>query len=88
MRGMEDLLLIRVTLSSTISLDRERITEDPQWAVIADNIDLSDQKQLEQALFAYLARYINRGNEKLFDSVFMPSTNGPSDLTIEKMEIV
>lgn len=88
MRGPEDLILIKVSLSSTISLDRERIIEDPQWAAIADRIDLNNTEQREQALFEYLARYINRGNEKLFDSVFMPSTNGPSDLNIEKMEVV
>jgi len=88
MRGPEDLILIDVYLKSTVSLDRERIVEDPAWAAIADNVDLNDPEQREQALFRYLAQYISRGNEKLFDSVFMPSTNGPADLTIIRMEDV
>lgn len=88
MRGPEDLILIKTTLSSIISLDRERIVEDPAWAAIADNVDLNDPEQKEQALFAYVRQYIHRGNEKLFDSVFMPSTNGPSDLRVESMEVI
>jgi hypothetical protein len=86
MRGPEDLITIRVTLSATISLDRERIVEDPAWASIADNVDLEDPEQKDQALFQYLASYIRR--EQLFDSVFMPSTNGPSDLVLENLEEV
>lgn len=86
MRSQEDLIQVKVTLNATISLDRERIIEDPAWAAIADNVDLNDPEQREQALFLYLAGYINR--EQLFDSVFMPSTNGPADIRVEKMEDV
>lgn len=88
MRTPEDLILVKVTLSALVSLDLERITEDPRWAQIADNVNLNDPEQREQALFQYLGSYISREREQLFDSVFMPATNGPADLTVEKMEDV
>jgi hypothetical protein len=86
MRGPEDLILIKATLSSIISLDRERITEDPAWAAIADNVDLNDPEQVEQALYLYLTSYIHR--QQLFgEQIFMPSTNGPVDIEVIKMEV-
>lgn len=82
MRGPEDLIVIDVKLSARVSLDRERIIEDPAWAVIADKVDLNNPEQLEQALWLYLASYIHR--QQLFGpQVFMPATNGPADLVIE-----
>lgn len=88
MRSPEDLIRVRAKLSTVISLDRERIVEDPAWAAIADNIDLNDSEQVEQALFLYLTSYIQR--EQIFggNSVFMPSTNGPADIAVEHMEDV
>ncbi len=88
MRTPEDLILIDVTLKARVSLDLERIVEDPRWASIAHKVDLNDPEQREQALFQYLGSYINREHEQLFDTVFMPATNGPSDLIVEKMEDV
>jgi hypothetical protein len=85
MRTQEDLILVRVNMTALVSLDLERITEDPAWAAIADNVNLSDSDQREQALFNYLASYIQR--HQLFGgSVFMPATNGPSDINIINME--
>lgn len=88
MRGPEDLIQVYVTLMSHISLDRERITEDPVWASISDGKDLSDPEQLNQAMRQYLESYIQR--QQLFggETVFMPSTNGPADLMLADMEIV
>lgn len=86
MRSPEDLIQVQVKLSATISLDRERITEDPAWASIADNVDLNDPEQVEQALYLYLGQYITREKKQLFDSIFMPSTNGPADIIIDDMK--
>lgn len=86
MRSPEDLIKIRVAMLSTISLDRERIIEDPVWASIADNLDLNNPGQVEQALYLYLESYIHR--QQLFggNNVFMPSTNGPADIEVINME--
>ena len=87
MRTQEDLIEVRVEMVSTISLDRERIIEDPAWAAIADNINLEDKEQVEQALFLYLKSYIIR--QQLFGAcIFMPATNGPSDIEVKSMEEV
>lgn len=87
MRSPEDLIKVKVVMSSTLSLDLERIVEDPAWAAIADNLDLNDTEQREQALFTYLRYYIHR--QQLFgEQIFMPSTNGPADMQVEQMEDV
>lgn len=86
MRSPEDLVRIRVKLSAVIDLDRERVVEDPAWAAVADPLDLSDPEQLEQALQLYLAAYLRR--EMLFDTLFMPSTNGPAEVSIDEMEVI
>lgn len=88
MRGPEDRIDVIVQMSSTISLDRERIIGDPAWAAVADNIDLNDPKQVRQALFLYLSSYIIR--QQLFggNSIFMPATNGPSNISVISMEEV
>jgi hypothetical protein len=86
MRTPEDLIKVRVMMFSDVDLDRERIIEDPAWAEIADKIDLNDPEQVEQALYLYLGGYIHR--QQLFggSSVFMPSTNGPANITVINME--
>ena len=88
MRGAEDLIQVDVVLVSRISLDRERIVEDPVWAGIVSNLDLNDPNQLNQALELYVRSYIQR--QQLFGGVevFMPSTNGPADIALDKMEVV
>lgn len=85
MRNSDDLIKLRAELTATISLDRERVIEDPVWASIADTINLEDPEQLEQALFAYLRSYINR--QQLFgECIFMPSNNGPGDIQVRSIE--
>jgi hypothetical protein len=84
MRTLDDLVQIRFQLHSTISLDWERIELDPDWIMISSEFDLSDQEQLEQALFRYIASYISR--QQIL--THMPSTNGPGDLYVLNMEIV
>lgn len=87
MRDMNDLALIRVTVTGTVSLDLERVESDnPRWETISHKYDLGDPEQKKQALFEYLASYLS--GERLFDSSFMPSTNGPADLFITDMEEV
>lgn len=87
MRTPEDLIKVRVALVADVSLDRERITEDPAWASIADKIDLNNPGQVEQALYLYLESYIHR--QQLFgEQIFMPSTNGPADIRVTHMEDV
>ena len=79
---------MQVKMTAVISLDRERIIEDPAWAAIVDNLDLNNPEHVEQALYLYLESYIRR--EQLFggNRVFMPSTNGPADIKMERMEDV
>jgi len=84
MRCPEDLIQVRVLLGSTISLDRERIVNDPAWAAIADKLDLTNSEELERALHLYLSSYLRR--EELFDSVFMPSTNGPASVEVLQIQ--
>lgn len=87
MRTPEDRIKVRVTMEAVIDLDRERIVEDPLWAN-AEAYDLADPGQVERALFLYLASYVRRS--KLFGGpeVFMPSTNGPAEIEVIKMEDV
>jgi hypothetical protein len=87
MRDMNDLIAIKIKLQGTVSLDLERVEEDnPRWENIAHKYNLGDPEQRKQALFEYLASYLS--GERLFDSSFMPSTNGPADLFILDMEDV
>lgn len=86
MRSPDDLIRLRVTTYALVDLDRERVEEDPAWDEVSKNFDLEDPEQSKQALFRYLGFYINR--EQLFDSKFMPATNGPADIFITNMEII
>lgn len=86
MRSDKDLLRIRVTAYSLVDLDLERVESDPRWEQIALRYDLNDPESKTQALFEYLGSYVSQ--ELLFDSNFMPSTNGPAGLFITDMEDV
>lgn len=86
MRSPDDLIRLRVSTYTLVDLDRERIESDPAWDEVSKNFDLEDPDQNKQALFRYLGFYINR--EQLFDSKFMPATNGPSDIFITNMELI
>lgn len=86
MRSPEDLVQIKVSLYSIISLDMERIEMDPAWIEVCQRVDLEDPEQVKQALFQYLGLYISR--EELFDNRFMPATNGPANVIITDMELI
>ena len=87
MRDMNDLIEVKVQLQGVVSLDLERVEEDnPRWETISHKYDLGDPEQRKQALFEYLASYL--AGERLFDSSFMPSTNGPADIFVLQMEDV
>lgn len=86
MKSPEDLVQVKVSLYSIISLDKERIETDPAWAEVCSRFDFDDPEQVKQALFQYLGLYISR--EELFDYRFMPATNGPSAILITDMEII
>ena len=88
MRDQNDRVVIDVTIRARVSLDRERVIEDPAWAEVSKNYDLTKPEQVQQALYQYLGNYVIR--EQLFGgiSIFMPSTNGPADLIVENMEEV
>ena len=86
MRTPEDRIKVRVTMQVVVDLDRERIVEDPLWAN-AESYDLNDPEQVQRALFTYLASYVHR--QRLFgEQIFMPSTNGPADISVINMEEV
>lgn len=86
MRSPDDLIRVRVTMYSPIYLDKERIESDPRWEEVSRHFDFSQPGQKEQALYQYLGLYINR--EQLFDSRFMPASNGPADIFITDMELI
>jgi hypothetical protein len=74
-RGPEDLLYLTLDLSAGISLDMERIEEDP---IYHQTVAMEPDKEL--ALQAYLEHYLIR--DRLLRE--MPSTNGPGHLALVK----
>lgn len=78
MRGPEDRILVRLTMSTIADLDLERIQEDPIWEMI--NVSSPDENTAVQR---YIAEYLR--NILLFTN--MPCTNGPSSITVEKAEV-
>jgi hypothetical protein len=67
-------------------LDWERIENDPYWQWIIEQVDISDSKQKEAALFQYLTDHVLR--EQLFATRPVFGTNGPSDLYVTNLEVV
>lgn len=86
MRTPEDHIKIKLTAYSVFDLDWERIETDPGWIMVSSKFDIDNPEEKKQALFLYLGYYIAR--EQLFDSQFVPCTNGPADLHILDMEVV
>jgi hypothetical protein len=78
MRHPSDRIMVNVSLLAIADLDLERIEEDPVWEMI--RVNAPDQ---ETALGSYIAHYLR--NVLLFTN--MPSTNGPSSVFIEKVEV-
>lgn len=91
-RTEQDLFEIKIELTAFVGLDWERIFEDPafrQATMIHGEIDLDDVQKAspewhQAVLNEYLLHYILR-DRVLRD---MPSTNGPGELTLRKMEII
>lgn len=83
MRSEEDIVEVRIEMSSLLSLDWERIENDPIWIQIGNDCNLSDPAQRHQALLRYIGAYI--GLEKFFRDC--PSTNGPASVWAHNMEI-
>ena len=83
MRDDKDILEVKLQLSSMLSLDWERIEQDPTWINVSAGIDLSVPEERDMALRRYISAYL--GNEKLFRNC--PSTNGPASIWALGMEI-
>ena len=79
MRGPSDRILATVTLLTVADLDMERIEEDPIWEMVSVNAP-----DKETALQMYLNEYLRK--VLLFRDT--PSTNGPSPVFIEKVEVI
>jgi hypothetical protein len=77
-RNTEDIIDISFQLQAHISLDIERIIEDPIWKIICiqNGFEEDFHKELLQE---YLNHYIIR--ERFLSE--MPCTNGPGNLTQE-----
>lgn len=80
MRSEQDRLLVRLTLEAVADLDMERIENDPVWESL-----LVQSPDRETALKSYVRNYLLRQDVLLFTN--MPSTNGPSVLVIQDMEV-
>jgi hypothetical protein len=76
-RTDEDIFEVIGTLSFRLSLDWERIENDPVWRQY-----LMVSESPEAALEAYVEHYITR--DRLVRE--MPSTNGPGQLALQYME--
>jgi hypothetical protein len=85
MRHENDRLLVRITLSSVIDLDLERVEEDPQWQRLIEGKDDSNKDIVKAMLFEYINQYLLRGPRIMTNA---PSTNGPSELWPIEMEII
>lgn len=82
MRNDQDIIQVDLLLFGSLSLDMERMEQDPNWRTIAAQYDLP--LEIERAVFEYITHYVRR--EKLLRD--MPSTNGPGDLQLRQMEVV
>lgn len=84
MRNDNDIRLVRISLTGTVEIDLERVEQDPVWATVARNVDVSDPEQLKQALESYVSRYLSQ--ESLLDNA--PFTNGPASLMGTNSEVL
>lgn len=85
-RTADDLFTIRIRTTASVSLDWERIEQDPVFRTILAMYPEQDNPQgtrviRREALRDYLAHYLMR--ERLLRD--MPSTNGPGSLYIDEL---
>ena len=82
MKSFDDLLHVRFNLVGLVTLDMERIEDDPKWQRIAMNYDLTDNESKKVAIGRYLNTYLSK------DDVLAncPATNGPADLITSNIE--
>jgi hypothetical protein len=76
MRTRHDLKILQFKLICGVTLDMERVENDPAWIMAGRNYDLADPLQMDAALVLYLQHYLAK--EGLLAE--MPSTNGPADV--------
>lgn len=78
-RGPEDILVLRLDLQAQVSLDMERIEQDPVFSSI-----FLLASSPEEALREYLSYYLDQ--ESLFKRV--PSTNGPGKMALQAWTLI
>ena len=83
MTSLDDLLNVRFNLTALITMDMQRIEDDPAWQRIRLDFDMTDAKQRERALDRYLSTYLVK--EDILR--FCPSTNGPADVLTTNVEL-
>ena len=76
MRSREDLKAVRFEMVGGITLDIQRVEQDPAWSMASRFYDLEDTQQFDAALVEYVKHYLSK--ESLLAE--MPSTNGPADI--------
>ena len=76
MRNRNDLKSVRFSLLCGVTLDMERVEQDPAWGMAGRHYDLDDPQQFDAAVVEYLKHYL--GAESILSE--MPSTNGPADV--------
>jgi len=86
-RSDADLFNLRITLVGDISLDWERVEQDPVFRTILmtyGDLETEEERAMarRQSLQEYLAHYTIR--ERFLRDV--PATNGPGTLHIERIE--
>ena len=84
MRNQDDILIVRFDVSGSVSLDMERVEQDPVWMDIARQADITTEPSRTNALLAYVNIYLSRST--LLED--MPSTNGPADLFGARVSVV
>jgi len=70
-------LTLRFLLGGVVTLDPDRLEDDPFWTIVSAQYDLSSGEGRRQALSLYLTRYLER--ERLLAE--NPCTNGPATPT-------
>ena len=76
MRTRNDLKILRFSLICGVTLDMERVENDPAWVMASRHFDIEDPLQMDAALVEYLKHYLAK--EVMLTE--MPSTNGPADV--------
>lgn len=84
MRSQDDIQTVRFTSKGSVTLDLERVEQDPAYLRIAGRYDMTDSKQRDQVLCLYVAFHF--GSERMFTN--LPTAMGPGDVFPEKMEVV